>query len=163
MMYGNDDAGPSGATSSDAVSAAGGAGEQVTPSAARVDEQGPLSPLRVVAGCALAWAVPGLGHVVLGRAGRGAVFAAVILALFVGGVALDGKVYAPVRGEPLTYLAALGAAGVGVPFVVAHVGGFASGRLDARYHDYGNTFTLVAGLLNLLVVLDAYDVATRRR
>lgn len=118
---------------------------------------------RVLPGCVLAWAVPGLGHVVLGRAIRGLLFAVVILSLFIAGIALDGKVYEPVEGEPLSVLAAIGAAGAGIPYFLAHLGGFAGGNLESPYHDYGNTFTLVAGLLNLLVVLDAYDVAVGRR
>jgi hypothetical protein len=34
--------------------------------------------------------------------------------------------------------------------------------VDATY-EYGNTFLIVAGLLNLLVVLDAFDRARGRR
>ena len=64
---------------------------------------------------------------------------------------------------PSTYLAALGAAGVGIPFALAHVFGWADGNLEGAYFEYGNTFTLVAGLLNLLAVLDAFDVAIGRR
>ena len=119
--------------------------------------------LRALPACLLAWAVPGLGHAVLRRFGRGLLFGLIVLSLFVGGLALDGKVYEPVEGEPLSVLAAVGAAGAGVPFAVAHLGEFAAGDLESPYHDYGNTFTLVAGLLNLLVVLDAYDVAVGRR
>lgn len=123
----------------------------------------PVSLLRAVPACVLGWLVPGLGHVVLGRVARGAGFAVVVLGLFVGGIVLEGKVYRPVRGEPLSYLAAVGAAGVGLPAAGAHLAGAAEGDLTSPYHDYGNTFTLVAGLLNLLVVIDAYDVAARRR
>ena len=123
----------------------------------------PASPLRLVLGCVLAWAVPGAGHIVLGRWGRGLLFGSLVLALLVGGIALEGKVYKPVSGEPLTYLAALGAAGVGIPFALAHVFGWADGNLEGAYFEYGNTFTLVAGLLNLLAVLDAFDVAIGRR
>lgn len=123
----------------------------------------PIPWFRVLPGCLLAWAVPGLGHVVLGRFGRGLLLGGLILALFAGGLALDGKVYRPVDEDPLSYLAAFGAAGVGVPFLIAHARGLARGDLTSAYHDYGNTFTLVAGLLNLLLVLDAYDVALGRR
>ena len=121
------------------------------------------SPIRTMLGLVMAWVLPGLGHVFLGRLHRGIVMAAVVLGLFVGGIALEGKVYRPIEGEPLTYLAALGAAGVGIPFALAHFTGLAGGNLEGRYFEYGNTFTLVAGLLNLLVVLDAFDVATGRR
>ena len=123
----------------------------------------PVSLAKVLPACFLAWALPGMGHVLLGRIGRGTVFAVIILGLFIGGLALEGKVYRPVDGEPLTYLAAIGAAGVGVPFLVAHYAGVSDGNLEGPYFDYGNTFTLVAGLLNLLVVLDAFDVASGRR
>ncbi|MFQ5744150.1 MAG: DUF6677 family protein, partial [Acidobacteriota bacterium] len=95
--------------------------------------------------------------------GRGLIFAVIILSLFFAGIALDGQVYRPERGLPLSYLAAVGAAGVGLPYVAAQTVGYGRGDLRSETYEYGNTFTLVAGLLNLLVVLDAYDVAAGRR
>lgn len=143
------------ATGDREVSADGNSGDS--------DDQYSSDTVRVLVTCVLAWAVPGLGHVSVGRVGRGVAFAVVILALFLGGLALDGKVYRPESGLPLTYLAAVGAAGVGLPYVIVHAGGYGAGDLYSETYDYGNTFTLVAGLLNLLVVFDAYDVATGRR
>lgn len=119
--------------------------------------------LRVLVSCVLAWAIPGLGHIASGRIGRGIVFAVIVLSLFLGGILLEGKVYRPEPGEPLTYLAAVGAAGVGLPYVVAQKAGWNLGDIRSQSYEYGTTFTLVAGLLNLLIVLDAYDVATGRR
>lgn len=119
--------------------------------------------LRVLVSCVLAWAIPGLGHIASGRVGRGIVFALIVLSLFFGGILLHGKVYRPEPGEPLTYLAAVGAAGVGLPYVVAQKAGWNLGDIRSQSYEYGNTFTLVAGLLNLLIVLDAYDVASGRR
>jgi len=123
----------------------------------------PSDSIKILVTCVLAWAVPGLGHMASGRVGRGLVFAIVVLGLFVGGIGLHGKVYRPEQGEPLTYLAAVGAAGVGLPYVVAHTMGMGFGDIRTQSYEYGNTFTLVAGLLNLLIVLDAYDVASGRR
>ncbi len=128
-----------------------------------VDSPGSAEAIRVLVVCVLAWAVPGLGHIASGRVGRGLVFAFVVLCLFIGGIGLHGKVYRPVEGEPLTYLAAVGAAGVGLPYVAAHAVGLGFGDIRTQSYEYGNTFTLVAGLLNLLIVLDAYDVAAGRR
>ena len=119
--------------------------------------------LRVLVSCVLGWAIPGLGHVASGRVGRGVVFSMIVLSLFLGGIFLDGKVYRPEPGQPLTYLAAVGAAGVGLPYVAAQKAGWNLGDIRSQSYEYGNTFTLVAGLLNLLIVLDAYDVATGRR
>lgn len=127
------------------------------------DPSSSVDSIKVLVTCVLAWAVPGLGHLAAGRVLRGLVFALVVLGLFVGGIALHGKVYRPEQGEPLTYLAAVGAAGVGLPYVAAHAAGLGFGDVRTQGYEYGNTFTLVAGLLNLLVVLDAYDVASGRR
>lgn len=112
--------------------------------------------------CLLAWLVPGSGHLAAGRRGRGLLFFLVITSLFAGGLLLDGQVYRPVPGEPLSYLAAFGASGSGLLYIVTNFLGAGVGDVAARFHEYGNTFTLVAGLLNLLLVLDAYDCAVAR-
>ena len=41
--------------------------------------------------------------------------------------------------------------------------GLGKGVVTAASYDYGNTFLIVAGLLNMLVVLDAYDIALGRK
>ena len=41
--------------------------------------------------------------------------------------------------------------------------GLGHGVVTAASYEYGNTFLIVAGLLNMLVVLDAYDVALGRK
>lgn len=119
--------------------------------------------IKVLVTCVLAWAVPGLGHIATGRIGRGLIFGFIVVGLFVGGIGLHGKVYRPEEGQPLSYLAAVGAAGVGLPYVAAHAMGAGFGDIRTQSYEYGNTFTLVAGLLNLLIVLDAYDVASGKR
>lgn len=123
----------------------------------------PADSIKVLVTCVLAWAVPGLGHIAAGRIGRGLIFGFIVVALFIGGIGLHGKVYRPEEGQPLSYLAAIGAAGVGLPYVVAHAMGAGFGDIRTQSYEYGNTFTLVAGLLNLLIVLDAYDVASGKR
>ena len=47
----------------------------------------------------LAWLVPGLGHLLLGRRMRAAVFAAVIVVGFATGIVLDGVIDAIGEGE----------------------------------------------------------------
>ena len=53
--------------------------------------------------------------------------------------------------------------GIGLPFVAVSALGLGTGRVVAVTYEYGNTFILVAGLLNMLVVLDAYDMAHGRK
>ena len=133
------------------------------PGVSSADVPSPADSIKVLVTCVLAWAVPGLGHIATGRIGRGLIFGFIVVALFVGGIGLHGKVYRPEEGQPLSYLAAVGAAGVGLPYVVAHAMGAGFGDIRTQSYEYGNTFTLVAGLLNLLIVLDAYDVASGKR
>ena len=40
---------------------------------------------------------------------------------------------------------------------------FGNGAIEKLTFEYGNTFAIVAGLLNFLVVLDAYDIATGKK
>jgi len=128
-----------------------------------VVEASPVDMIRVLVICVLGWAVPGLGHLASGRILRGVLFAMIILTLFATGIALDGKIYEPERGMPLSYLATLGSAGIGLPYVIVHALGIGGGDIRSGTFEYGNTFTLVAGLLNMLVIFDAYDVALGRR
>ena len=53
--------------------------------------------------------------------------------------------------------------GNGLPYFLAGVLGFGQGDVRAVTYEYGNTFVIVAGLLNMLVVIDAYDVAVGRK
>jgi hypothetical protein len=41
--------------------------------------------------------------------------------------------------------------------------GLGKGVVTAATYEYGNTFVIVAGLLNMLVALDAYDIALGRK
>jgi len=107
----------------------------------------------------VAWLVPGLGHVVLGRRGRGlAFFVLVILALTIG-VQLDGDLPFVLSGPPLMVLKTFGCMGLGVPYALLHWGLGYAGNLVAPGFEYGSAFILTAGLMNLLLVLEVWDLA----
>jgi hypothetical protein len=113
--------------------------------------------------CVAAWFVPGAGHLWLGRRQKGIVFLVVLTLLFALGLFLEGRLF-PVRvSEPLVALAAVADMGLGLPFLVARLAGFGGGRVVAATYEYGNTFLIVAGLLNFLVILDVYDIALGRK
>ena len=112
---------------------------------------------------ALTWVVPGLGHALLRRGRRGAVFAAVITVSFVVGVLLQGTLILPRPGDPLSYLAAIASLGNGVLFFAAKFAGLAEGLVTAQSHEFGNTFLLTAGMMNLLLVLDVHDIVSGRK
>src|SRR5262245_49112331 len=110
--------------------------------------------------CLLGFLVPGLGHLFLGRRVKGLVFMGAIGALFLLGVLLDARLSLYVGfGDPLALLRSLAQMAIGVPYFLVRALGYGMGAVTSVTHEYGNTFTEVAGLLNVLVVLDAYDVA----
>ena len=113
--------------------------------------------------CLAAWAVPGLGHLWLGRIQKGIVFLVPLTALFVLGLGLNGRLFPFDFSDPLVGLAALANAGLGLPWIVGRSMSLGQGVVTAVTWEYGNTFLIVGGLLNLLVVLDAYDIAAGRK
>ena len=110
-----------------------------------------------------AWAVPGAGHLWLGRRAKGVVFLVALPLMFAIGLALQGRLFPFDLSELLVGLAAFADLGIGVPYFIAGALGFGAGDVRAVTYEYGNAFIIVAGLLNLLVVIDAYDIAVGRK
>ncbi len=110
-----------------------------------------------------AWLVPGLGHLMLGRTRRALTFFLIVTGLFVLGLTLRGELFPLETSEPLTFLAGLAEIGTGLPFFAAKLLGFGAGEVTAVTYEYGYTFCIVAGLLNMLIMLDAYDIAVGRK
>jgi hypothetical protein len=113
--------------------------------------------------CLAAWAVPGSGHLWLGRCQKGLIFLVALPLMFGIGLALQGRLFPFVPSQPLVALAAVADVGIGLTYFAARMLEFGRGTVTAVTYEYGNTFLIVAGLLNLLVVLDAYDVALDRK
>ena len=113
--------------------------------------------------CAAAWAVPGAGHLMQGRVRKGLTFLVALTLMFAFGLALQGRLFPIEFSQPLVALAALADIGIGIPFFVARAMGLGAGRVVEQTYEYGNAFLIVAGLMNMLVVLDAFDIAQGRK
>ena len=113
--------------------------------------------------CAAAWFIPGAGHLWLGRLSKGITFLIVLPLMFAVGLWLEGRLFPFEISQPLVALAAFADLGIGLPFAVARGLGAGAGRVTAITYEYGNTFLIVAGLLNMLVVIDAFDVSQGRK
>lgn len=127
----------------------------------RNDERG--FELRGVVAGILTWMVPGLGHIYLGHRWRGALFLAVITTTFWGGVAIGGVQNTV---DPMThrawFVAELCTAGnTAVGLVVGSRVGEPKQGSGSEYlakwpaDDIGIVYCGIAGLLNVLVILDA--------
>jgi hypothetical protein len=113
--------------------------------------------------CLASWAIPGAGHLWQGRRQKGLIFLVALPLMFALGIALRGRLFPFDLSEPLVGLAAFADLGIGIPYFIASALGFGVGDVRAVTYEYGNAFLIVAGLLNLLIVIDAYDVALGRK
>lgn len=121
----------------------------------------------------IAWLVPGLGHLILGKKIRAAVFFGIIAAGFVTGVLLNGEVGVPRVDNPFSWLSTIACAGNGLWYLFRLIWLNGLGALLSNLplgldgggdpvsagFGYGKTFLITAGLMNLLAVLDVSDIA----
>lgn len=107
----------------------------------------------------LSWVVPGAGHLLLGRRIKALVFfLSIVLALIIG-AQLDGRLYRPVAGQPLSLLGTLASLGSGLGYLGLRFILDYHGDIVSRGYEYGTAFLVTAGLMNWLVVLDVWDRA----
>jgi hypothetical protein len=137
--------------------------EMATKSTAADRPRSASEPGTLVLVCLAAWAIPGAGHFWLGKRQKAGVFFVALMTMFVTGLLLKGRLFPFDLSEPLVALAAIANAGMGLPWIVALMMDAGKGLVTAVSYEYGNCFLIVAGLLNLLVVLDAFDVAVGRK
>ena len=113
--------------------------------------------------CLASWALPGAGHLWLGRRSKGLIFLAALPLMFAIGLAVHGRLFPFDLSEPLVGMAAVADLGIGLIYFIAGALGYGAGDVRSVTYEYGNAFLIVAGLLNLLVIVDAYDVAMGRK
>lgn len=113
--------------------------------------------------CLTAWIVPGAGHLWMGRRQKGIVFLLALPAMFLIGLLLKGRVFPFELSDPLVGLAAVANLLAGAPWMIARMMDAGAGTVTAASYEYGNCFLIVSGLLNFLVILDAYDIALGRK
>src|SRR5262249_53082891 len=82
--------------------------------------------------------------------------------MFAIGIAIRGRLAPFDFSDPLVALAAVADLGIGLSYFIASALGYGGGDVRAVTYEYGCTFLIVAGLLDLLVVIDAYDTAMGR-
>jgi len=116
---------------------------------------------------ALSWLVPGGGHLLLKRTGRGLLLMAAITSMFVCGLMMRGAMFQPQSGDFLTTLintgGFIGDLASGILYLLSQWLGYSQPDMAGAVHDYGTKFLVTAGLLNILAMVDAFDIAARRK
>jgi hypothetical protein len=110
----------------------------------------------------MGWLVPGAGHFLLRKWGRGALLSAAIVGMFATGIAMQGKLFSGAR-EVLDVLGLAGDLGNGLLYVVSQLFGWGADQVRVTTADYGTRFIVVAGLLNVIAAVDAHNLRTGRK
>jgi hypothetical protein len=141
---------------------------------------------RAVMALVVGWAIPGLGHVVVRRPWRGLVFGVLILSCFGLGMIHEGRLALRDRDQPFLSTLQVGAnVGVGVPdtlarwavygqpvYSLAGKEGFPAPderstilrrRARSAVSLYGTAYLWTAGLMNLLLLFEVWDLGVGRR
>jgi hypothetical protein len=108
------------------------------------------------------WLVPGAGHFLLHKWGRGALLAASIVCMFGLGLAMQGKLYGGAH-DILDLLGLAGDLGNGLLYIVSRALGLGADQVQVTTGDYGTRFIVVAGLLNVIAAVDAHNLRTGRK
>lgn len=133
----------------------------MTPEATRAEQSGSSFFTAVV--IVVAWGVPGLGHLLLKRWGRALGFFLAVGVLAALALVLRGHVFGPGTGDPFETLGFLADLGTGAFYWVARAVDNGGPDISHAAGDYGTRFFATAGVLNLLCVLDAYEIARGKK
>ena len=133
-------------------------------SAEKQQTASPQSWLKVVA---VSWLVPGAGHFMLKRSGRGGLLMGSVVLTFLFGLLMRGTMFHPQTGDVLTTViycgGFLGDLANGLLYLVTTWFGYSQPDMAGHVHDYGTKFLVAAGLLNILAMIDAYEIATGKK
>ena len=132
------------------------------------EQKQPMAPVTAWApAVALGWIVPGGGHFLLKRHGRGALLCAAVTGMFLCGLMMQGAMFQPQTGDLLTTLintgGFIGDLCSGILYLLSVWLGYSQPDVAGHVHDYGTKFLVTAGLLNILAMVDAFEIAVGRK
>jgi hypothetical protein len=145
-----------------------------------------FSLTRTLVAVGAAWLVPGLGHLLLGRVARGVLLGLLLFGAFGLGLAHDGRLALHDPRQPLlTSMQVVANLGIGPADLIARryvygvvaytlprgLGARGEDPLTARFREkmrsglsiYGTAYLWTAGLMNLLLLFDVWDIGRGRK
>jgi len=112
---------------------------------------------------AVAWLIPGAGHLMQKKWIRGLLIMACVAAMFSFGLAMEGKIYQPNTGDLLDILGFIGDFGSGALYILGRIFEWGGANITTANADYGTKYIVVAGLLNIMAAVDAYHIAIGKK
>lgn len=130
-------------------------------------KQAAASPAVWLPAVLVGWLIPGGGHFLLKRYGRAALLGGAVAIMFLSGLMMRGAMFQPQSGDLLTVLinygGFIGDMCTGIFYLLTVWLGYNQPDLAGHVHDYGTKFMVTAGLLNVLAMVDAYEIASGRK
>ncbi len=117
-------------------------------------------PLAIFA-AVVGWLVPGLGHLLIGKWGKAIGYFLAVATLAVVGLRMRGDVFTS-GGDAFGMLGFLADLGAGVFYFLAHTINPLGADVSRAAGDYGTRLIATAGVLNLLCVLEVYQLGLHR-
>lgn len=133
--------------------------ETIAPKPAAVPATGNMSVIVP----AVAWLIPGAGHLIQKKWIRGLLLMGSIVIMFVLGLLMQGRIYQPNGGDILDILGFIGDFGNGGLYILSRVLDLGHGAVAHATADYGTKYIIVSGLLNFISVADAYHIAIGKK
>jgi len=116
---------------------------------------------------ALAWLIPGAGHFMLKRPMRALLVFASVMVMFLLGLMMRGPLFEPQGGDMLTMVIYYGGylchILTGIPYILTKALGYSQPDVAGHVHDYGAKFLVGAGLLNVLAMVDVYEIGKGKK
>ncbi len=127
-----------------------------------VTESYATTPMAIAALC-VGWLVPGAGHLIQKRWIRGMILMACVFVMFFLGLGMQGKIYSFNTGDLLDILGFFGDIGSGGLYMLAKMNDWGQGAIYKATADYGTKYLIVAGLLNVVCAIDAFQIAIGKK
>jgi hypothetical protein len=115
-----------------------------------------------IAAAVAGWIVPGLGHLLLRRWSKAAIYFLCVGSLALAGLAMRGGVFGASADDLFDRLGFFADLGAGIFYFLAHQLQAAGPDVAHATGDYGTRLFAAAGMLNFLTVLEAYDIGRGR-
>jgi hypothetical protein len=127
----------------------------------------PMSTSAWLPALALGWLIPGAGHFLLRRQGRGILVFVSVTTMFLLGLMMRGPMFEPQGGDLLTMLIYYGGfvahIASGALYFVTIALGYNQPDIAGHVYDYGSKFLVGAGLLNILALVDVHEIGTGKK
>jgi hypothetical protein len=122
----------------------------------------PLVTVPLASLLAMAWLIPGAGHFLLNRKTRAMLLGGSVVLCFLAGLLMRGYLFPPQTGDLFTTLIYVGGfignLAAGVPYLMTKGLGYVQPDAAGHVHDYGTKLLVAAGLMNILAIIDAYEI-----